>query len=101
MKVLIGFMLGLSLVLILGAINVAERIEIWGAFDKLGTYRSSFSGMNEEGDCYLAITNTVNGNTEVYGLTKEIHSKISSSQPIQITTQKSGFIELSNSMTHR
>jgi len=101
MKVLIGLVLGASIVLILGAFNVGERIEIWGAFEKLGTYRSSLSGMNEAGECYLAITNTVSGNTEIYGLTKKIHSRISSSEPIQITTQKSGFIELSNSMTHR
>ena len=42
MKVLIGFLLGLSIVLFLGATTVGERLEVYGAFEKVGVYMAVF-----------------------------------------------------------
>jgi hypothetical protein len=77
MKALVGFLLGLFTVLLLGAITTGERIEIWGAFEKVGVYRPAFSGITPEGDCYLAVTNTITGTSEIFGITKEVRVKMS------------------------
>lgn len=75
MKVLIGFLMGLSFVLILGAVAINEsqvrKVELSGTI-LIPAFQSSFSGITPDGDCYLAITNTQTGRTEIFKLRKDM-----------------------------
>jgi hypothetical protein len=94
MKVLIGFVLGLLTVFLLGAATEGGRLEVWGAFDKVGIYRPTFSGITPEGECYLAVTNTKNGETEIFGIPRTALAKIGK-KPLQVTQQGTAIVELS------
>ncbi len=75
MKFLMGLILGLAVVFLLGAIEYYQ-VELSGEFARVGTYRCAFSGVSAAGDCYLAITNTTTGKTEVIGITEYIRSEL-------------------------
>ncbi len=82
MKVLIGFVLGVAAVLLLGAATSQQGsrhfVELSGDIASSTTlYQSAFSGINPEGECYLAITETQNGRTKVFKLTKTLDKKFS------------------------
>jgi len=77
MRMLIGFLLGLLAVLILGAVaineNPEQNVRLTGAIATANLtpmFQSSFSGITPDGDCYLAITNTQTGRTEIFKLRK-------------------------------
>jgi hypothetical protein len=75
MKVLIGFILGAMVLLLLGADNMGSLTNaklsgyLWTHSEG---YTATFSGMNPDGDCYLAITNTLTGQTEIFKINKKI-----------------------------
>ncbi|MCJ7728906.1 MAG: hypothetical protein MUO27_03380 [Sedimentisphaerales bacterium] len=77
MKFLIGLVVGVCFVLVTGAAVERYIVVLEGDFGKVGAYQSAFSGVSAEGNCYLAITNTRTGRTEVFGITKETNKKLS------------------------
>ncbi len=95
MKFLTGFISGAAVVLILGAVSAMESysIVLSGAFENVGTYQSTFSGVSAEGDCYLAITNTITGKSEVLGITPQIRAKLTD-KPFQLGREGSLIVEL-------
>ncbi len=74
MKMLTGFILGLAVLLLLGADNMGSLTNakvsgfIWTHSEG---YTATFSGMNSDGECYLAVTNTLTGRTEIFKVTKK------------------------------
>ena len=84
-KVLIGFILGLSIAFLMGAAMESKRV---------GVYRPAFSGITPDGACYLAVTNTITGRTEIFGIPEDVLAKIGR-QPFKITQQETAIIELS------
>ena len=85
--------MGVCLVLAAGA---AERyfVTVEGELEqKVGFFQPAFSGISEEGDCYLAVTDTRTGRTEVFGITKDIQKKLSD-RPFQATQEGSAIVEL-------
>ena len=72
MKVLLSFIAGILFVLVIGAAAGIQRhsVILSGALAN-SNYQSTFSGMTPDGDCYLAVTNTHNGATEVVKIIKE------------------------------
>jgi hypothetical protein len=94
MKVVLGFILGGMLVLLVGAVTVGERVEVWGSFEKVGIYRPTFSGITPEGNCYLAVTNTITGQTEIFGIPAAKVKQISD-KPLQTTSQGTFIVEIS------
>ncbi len=78
-----GFMLGLSLALLMGAAMGNKPI---------GVYKSAFSGITSDGPCYLAVTNTMTGRTEIFGITEKVLTKIGT-QPFRITQQGAAIVE--------
>ncbi len=92
--VLMGFILGLSVALLMGAAIANNRMEIWGEFVEVGVYKPAFSGITPEGHCYLAVTNTKTGRSEIFGIPKEALERISQ-KPFQLTEQNSVITELS------
>ena len=93
-KLLTGFVLGLSIVFLLGAAIESNRMEVWGKFEKVGVYRPAFSGITPDGGCFLSVTNTITGRTEIFGIPKEALAKVSK-KPFQATQQNSVIVELS------
>ena len=85
-KVLIAFILGLSIVLLMGAAMESGSV---------GVYKPAFSGITSGGSCYLAVTNTTTGRTEIFGIPKEALTKIGK-KPFQVTQQGSAIVELSH-----
>jgi hypothetical protein len=83
MKVLVGFLLGLSIALLMGAAMESKPV---------GVYRPAFSGITSEGACYLAVTNTITGRTEIFGIPKEVLIKIGK-EPFQITQQGTAIVK--------
>ena len=69
-KILMAFILGLSIALFVGAVIEDSRAEVWGEFAEIGVYNPTFSGITPEGVCYLAVTNTITGQTEIFGIPK-------------------------------
>ena len=62
-KVFIGFILGLSVIIVLGAANEVKTYDVnvsggLAATTSTINYQSTFSGISPDGVCYLAITNT-------------------------------------------
>ena len=96
MKLLTGILIGGFVVCILGAIQLADRIEVSGAVEVRGTgsYMPVFSGMTGDGECLLAITNSTNGDTEIFKMTKETQKRMSDVIPFQGTSQKTVSIKL-------
>ncbi len=92
-KILIAFILGLSIVL-LGAVIEGGHDEVLGEFAEIGVYSPTFSGITPEGVCYLAVTNTITGQTEIFGIPKKALDKITE-KPLQLTDQTSVIVELS------
>jgi hypothetical protein len=78
MKVLIGFITGLLFVFVLGAVAKHEiqehLVTVKGDIvSPTIKYQSTFSGMTPDGDCYFAITNTLDGRTEIFKVTKSLN----------------------------
>jgi hypothetical protein len=77
-KAFIGFLLGLSVIIVLGAAredrpyNVKLSGDISTSTSTIN-YQSSFSGISPEGVCYLAITNTQDGYTNVFKVTEALN----------------------------
>ena len=72
-----GLVLGLLVVFLLGA--ASERLQLTGQLaitTGSGVYKSTISGVSGEGDCYLAITNTMSGRTEIFGITQHIRERL-------------------------
>ena len=92
MKFLIGIVVGVFFVLAVGAATEHYFVTVEGEFEKVGIFQPAFSGVSAEGNCYLAITNTRTGRTEVFGITKEIHKKLSDN-PFQMSREGSVIIE--------
>ena len=94
MKFLMGLILGLAIVFLLGATEYRyHRVELLGEFAKVGTYQSTFSGVSDNGDCYLAITDTKSGQTEIFGITKDLRAKLSD-KPFQAGKQGSVIVDI-------
>ncbi len=85
-KVLMGFILGLSIAFLMGAAIENKPV---------GVYKPAFSGITPGGGCYLAVTNTTTGRTEIFGIPKEALTKIGK-KPFQVTQQGSAIVELSH-----
>ena len=74
MKMLTGFILGVMVLLLLGTDSISSITNmklsgyLWTCNEG---YRSTFSGINADGDCYLALTNTLTGRTEIFKVTKK------------------------------
>jgi hypothetical protein len=96
MKLLIGILIGCFLVCILGAMQLADRLELRGTIEARGTgnYIPVFSAMTGDGECMLAITNSTNGDTEIFKITKETQKKMSDIMPFQGTSQKTITLKL-------
>ncbi len=74
MKVLTGFILGVLLLLLLGTdgLNAITNMRLSGHLWTCSEgFEATFSGMNADGDCFLAITNTLTGRTEIFKVTKK------------------------------
>lgn len=77
MKVLIGFVIGLLFVCVIGAVaeNEIKEYLVTVKGDIVSPtiqYQSTFSGMTPDGDCYLAVTNTLDGRTEIFKITSRL-----------------------------
>ena len=73
----IGFILGLSVIIVLGAAHQDRQYEVKvsGGISTSTTtihYQSTFSGISPNGVCYLAITNTQDGYTNVFKITEAL-----------------------------
>ena len=89
-------MAGLTVAILLGFTaedgNFSPHLRL-GA-EGTGVYTSTFSGITSEGACYLAVTNTINGQTEVIGIPQHILADIPEA-PLQPTEQGTSIIKLS------
>ena len=94
MKFLVGLAVGACLVLITGAAAEHYFVTVEGELkEKVGFFQPAFSGVSADGNCYLAITDTRTGKTEIFGITKDTRKKLSDS-PFQTTQQGSVIVEL-------
>ncbi len=93
-KILMGFILGFSIAFLMGAAIENDRMEIWGEFVEVGVYKPAFSGITPEGHCYLAVTNTKTGRSEIFGIPKKALDRLSQ-KPFQLTEQNSVIVKLS------
>jgi hypothetical protein len=96
MKFLLAFLAGLTFAILLG--STAEE-GVWSRQlhqpgKRTGIYTSTFSGITSEGACYLAVTNTINGQTEVIGIPQDVLADITVT-PLQATEQGTSIIKLS------
>lgn len=89
-------MIGCFLVCILGAMQFADRLEVSGTVDVrgAGNYTSAFSGVIGDGECLLAITNSKNGDTEIFRLSPSTIKTMSDALPFQGTSQKTVILKL-------
>lgn len=74
-----GLVLGLIFVFLLGAAR--DQLELSGLLtiknpDQGGRYQSSISGVADNGDCYIAVTNTVSGRTEVFRISEYVRKEL-------------------------
>jgi len=92
MKFLTGLVLGVCFVLVAGAVSEHYLVTVEGEFEKVGVYHPAFSGVSAEGNCYLAVTNTRTGRTEVFGITKATQKKLSDN-PFQTSREGSVIVE--------
>ena len=77
-KVFIGFILGLLFIIVLGAANELKTYDVkvsggLSASTSTINYQSTFSGISPDGVCYLAITNTQDGYTNVFKFTEALN----------------------------
>jgi len=93
MKTLAGFALGLVVVLAIGAAVQQYDVTVRGDFEKVGIFQPAFSGVSPDGQCYLAVTDTRTGKTQVFGITKEIQKKLSD-KPFQMSRDGGLVVEL-------
>jgi hypothetical protein len=91
-KFIIGLAVGVCIVLVAGAVSEHYLVTVEGDFEKVGVFQPAFSGVSAEGNCYLAITNTRTGRTEIFGITKETHKKLSDN-PFQMSREGSVIVE--------
>jgi hypothetical protein len=97
MKFFTGLVVGVCLVLALGAVAEHYYVTVEGEFEKVGIFQPAFSGVSTDGSCYLAVTNTRTGRTEIFGLTKETQKKLSNN-PFQMSREGSVIVELQESV---
>jgi hypothetical protein len=75
MKVLLGFILALLVMFLLGAVNAIQRhqVQVSGQIaNSTITHQAAFSGITPDGICYLAVTNTGTGRTEIFKVTASL-----------------------------
>ena len=78
MKFLAGLVVGVCLVLVAGAAVEHYYVTVDGELkEKTEFFQPAFSGVSAEGNCYLAITDTRTGRTEIFGITKDTQKKFS------------------------
>jgi hypothetical protein len=94
-KFITGLVIGICFVLAAGAVE-HYFVTVEGEFEKVGIYQPAFSGVSAEGNCYLAITNSRTGKTEVFAITKESQKKFSEN-PLQMSREGSVVIEIQDS----
>lgn len=94
LKVLMGFILGLSVAFLMGAARDNNRMQVWGEIAGVGIFKPAFSGITPDGNCYLAITNTITGQSEIFGIPRVALDRITE-KPFQLTDQTSVIVELS------
>jgi hypothetical protein len=94
-KFIIGLLIGICFVLAAGAV---ERyfVTVEGEFEKVGIFQPAFSGVSSEGTCYLAVTNSRTGRTEVFSITKDSQKKFSDNA-LQMSREGGVVIELQES----
>ncbi len=95
MKMLAGFVLGVIVMLLLGAQGEQSRLEIFGTFEKVGIFQPAFSGINNDGYCYFAVTNSVTGKSEIFAISNQTRAKMSTEKPFQVTPQEGVLVVLS------
>jgi len=108
MKLLIGFTAGLTIAVLLGWTADNDRffvpsdpVELTYQQRELleeqtvgkGIFTSTFSGITPSGNCYLAVTNTITGQTELIGIPEETINSITTA-PLQPTEQGTAIIKL-------
>jgi hypothetical protein len=91
-KFLAGLAVGLCFVLVAGAAVERYIVVLEGDFGKIGVYQPAFSGVSADGNCYLAITHTPTGRTEVFGITKDTNKKLTDN-PFQMSSEGSIIIQ--------
>jgi hypothetical protein len=96
-KFLIGLVAGVCFVLAAGAVAEHYYVTVEGEFEKVGVYQPAFSGVSAEGNCFLAITNTRTGRTEIFGITKETQKKLSDNA-FQMSREGSMIVEPQESL---
>jgi hypothetical protein len=94
-KFIIGLLIGICFVLAAGAVE-HYFVTLEGEFEKVGVFQPAFSGVSPEGTCYLAVTNSRTGRTEVFSITKESQKKFSEN-PLQMSREGGVVIELQDS----
>ena len=77
-KAFMGFLLGLSVIIVLGAAREDKSYDVKLSGDiststSAINYQSAFSGISPDGVCYLAITNTQDGYTNVFKITEALN----------------------------
>ncbi len=77
MRFITGLAAGVCFVLAVGAAAERYYVTLEGEFEKVGIYQPAFSGVSAEGSCYLAVTNTRTGKTEIFSVTKDTQKKFS------------------------
>ena len=92
MKFMAGVALGVCFVLAVGAATEHYLVTIEGEFAKVGVFQSTFSGIADDGRCYLAVTNTRTGRTEIFGISKDTQKKFSDN-PFQMAREGSVVVE--------
>jgi|WetSurSiteA1Bulk_404760.scaffolds.fasta_scaffold213339_1 hypothetical protein len=90
-KFIIGLAVGICFVLAAGAVE-HYFVTVEGEFEKVGIFQPAFSGVSAEGNCYLAITNSKTGRTEVFAITKDSQKKFSEN-PLQMSREGSVIVE--------
>jgi hypothetical protein len=90
-----GLALGVCFVLAAGAVE-HYFVTVEGEFEKVGIFQPAFSGVSAEGNCYLAITNSRTGRTEVFAVTKDSQKKFSENA-LQMSREGGVVIELQDS----
>ena len=73
-KILGGFILGVLVVFLLGATHTTQKHEdaLSGAIStSTVAYQSVLSGITPDGLCYLAVTNTQTGYTDIFRIDKD------------------------------
>lgn len=93
----VGVVLGICVMFVLGVAN--DRLELAGELsiktDVTGLYQPAFSGITDDGECYFAVTNTVTGQTELFGITDKLMKKLDD-KAFQPAKEGRVLIELSN-----